>query len=72
MGKTLNQNPMTILQYKLLTTTYCEEARDYDVPNVLSPRDYVFRYDISDINWTINNLSYEQCKYETEDIEMVV
>ena len=33
--------------------TYCDEAGDYAVPNVLSPRDLVFRPDLSDINWTI-------------------
>ena len=30
---------MTIFQDKLLTRTDCEEAGDYVVPNVLSPRD---------------------------------
>ena len=30
---------------KLLTRTYCDEAGDYAVPNVLSPRDLVFRPD---------------------------
>ena len=31
-----------------LTRTYCEEAGDYDVPNVLSPRDLVSRPDNMD------------------------
>ena len=34
---------MTIFQDKLLTRTDCDEAGDYVVPNVLSPRDLVFR-----------------------------
>ena len=37
---------------KLLTRTYCEEAGDYAVPNVLSPRDPVSRPDLSDKNCT--------------------
>ena len=37
---------MTIFQDKLLTRTDCDEAGDYVVPNVLSPRDLVFRPDI--------------------------
>ena len=37
---------MTIFQDKLLTITDCVEAGDYVVPNVLSPRDLVFRPDI--------------------------
>ena len=44
--ETLNRGPMTILQDKLLTRTDCDEAGDYVVPNVLSPRDLVFRSDI--------------------------
>ena len=44
--ETLNQGPMTIFQDKLLTRTDCDEAGDYVVPNVLSPRDLVFRSDI--------------------------
>ena len=28
-----------------LTRTYCDEAGDYVVPNVLSPRDLVYRPD---------------------------
>ena len=51
--ETLNRGPMTIFQDNLLTRTYCGEAGDYVVPNVLSPRDLVFRPDISDINCTI-------------------
>ena len=42
----LNRGPMTIFQNKLLTWTDCYEAGDYVVPNVLSPRDLVFRPDI--------------------------
>ena len=34
---------MTIFHDKLLTRTDCDEAGDYVVPNVLSPRDLVFR-----------------------------
>ena len=37
---------MTIFHDKLPTRTDCEEAGDYIVPNVLSPRDLVFRPDI--------------------------
>ena len=44
--ETLNRGPMTIFQDKLLTITDCDEAGDYVVPNVLSPRDLVFRPDI--------------------------
>ena len=44
----------TIFQDKLLTRTYCDEAGDYAVPNdECSPRDLVFRPDLSDINCTI-------------------
>ena len=50
--ETLNQGPMTVFQDKLLTVTYCDEAEDYAVP-VLSPRDLVFRPDLSYINYTI-------------------
>ena len=39
----LNRGPMTIYQDKLLTRTACDEAGDYVVPNVLSPRDLVPR-----------------------------
>ena len=34
---------MKIFQDKLLTRTDCDEAGDYVVPNVLSPRDLVFK-----------------------------
>ena len=37
---------MTIFQDKLLTRTDCDKAGDYVVPNVLNPRDLVFRPDI--------------------------
>ena len=37
---------MTIFQDKLLTRTDCDEAGDYTVPNVLSPRDLVFSPDV--------------------------
>ena len=53
LDETLNRGPMTIFLDKLLTRTYCDEAGDFVVPNVLSPRDLVFRPDLSDINWTI-------------------
>ena len=39
----LNRGPMTIFQHKLLTRVDCDEAGDYVVPNMLSPRDLVFR-----------------------------
>ena len=35
-----------------MTRTYCDEAGDYALPNVLSPSDLVFRPDIADINCT--------------------
>ena len=44
-AETLNRGPMTIFQNKLLTMTDCDEAGGYFVPNVLSPRDLVFRPD---------------------------
>ena len=44
--ETLNRGPMTFFQDKLLTRTDCDEAGDYVVPNVLSPRDLVFNSDI--------------------------
>ena len=50
---TLNRGPTTIFQDKRLTRTYCDEAGDYVVPNVLSPRDLVFKPDLPHINWTI-------------------
>ena len=37
---------MTIFQDKLLARTCLDEAGDYVVPNMLSPRDLVFRPDI--------------------------
>ena len=37
---------MTFFQDKLLTRTDCDEAGDYVVPNVLIPRNLVFRPDI--------------------------
>ena len=43
---------MTIFQDKLLTRTYCDEAGDYAVPNVLSQRDLVFRPDLRTKNCT--------------------
>ena len=44
--ETLNRGPITIFQDKLLTRTDCEEAGDYVVPYVLSPRDLVLKPDI--------------------------
>ena len=44
---------MTNFQDKLLTRTDCDEAGVYAVPNVVSPRDLVFRPDLLDINCTI-------------------
>ena len=43
---------MTIFQDKRLTGTYCDEAGDYDVLYVVSPKDIVSRPDLSDINCT--------------------
>ena len=51
--ETLNRVSIAIFQDKLLTRTYCDETGDYNTPNVLSPRDLVFRPDSSDKNWTI-------------------
>ena len=45
LDETLNRGPMIIFQEKLLTRTNCDKAGDYAVPNVLSPRDLVFRPD---------------------------
>ena len=55
LDETLNGGPwpMTVFRDKLLIRTYCDEAGDYAVPNMLSPRDLVFIPDLSDINWTI-------------------
>ena len=39
---------MTTFKGLRLTWTDCDEAKDYVVPNVLSPRDLVFRPDIMD------------------------
>ena len=50
--ETLNRGPMTIFKDKRLTRTDCDEAGDYVVPNVLSPRDLVFRPDIGQKNCT--------------------
>ena len=36
-NESLSRDPMTIFQDKLLTRTYCDEAGDHAVPNVLSP-----------------------------------
>ena len=44
--ETLNRGPMKTFQDKLLTRTDCDGAGDYVVPNVISPRDLVFRPDI--------------------------
>ena len=53
LNETLNRGPMTIFQDKLPTRTHCGEARDYAVPNVFSPKDLVFRPDLSDKKTTI-------------------
>ena len=42
------RGPMTIFQDIPLTRTYRDDAGDYGVHNVLSPRDLVFRPDL----WT--------------------
>ena len=44
--ETINRGPIMIFHDKLLTRTYCDEAADYAVLNVLSPRDLVFRPDL--------------------------
>ena len=44
--ETINRDPMTVFQVKQLTKTYCDEAGDYALPNVLSPRGLVFRSDL--------------------------
>ena len=46
-----------------LTQTNCDEAGDYVVPNVLSPRDLVSRHD----NMDETVLSSSTTKHETED-----
>ena len=44
---------MTTIKDLRMTWTDCDEAEDYAVPNVLSPRDLVFRPDIMDENCNI-------------------
>ena len=51
-GDTLNRGPMAIFEDKLITLTYSDKTGDYAVQNVLSPRDTVFRPQLSDINLT--------------------
>ena len=49
MSAILNSlNAHNFLMDLRLTWTDCDEAEDYFVPNVLSPRDLVFRPDIMD------------------------
>ena len=50
------------------TWTDCDEAGDYVVPNVLSPRDLVSRPDIMDetVPHTSNNLSKCNFIYKTD------
>ena len=55
----LSLTALSVLE--LLTMTYCDEAGDYAMPNVLSPGDLVFRLDLSDINWTIIITSLSLC-----------
>ena len=45
-GETINRGPSTIIQDKLLRMADSDEAGDYAVSNVLSPRDLVFRHDL--------------------------
>ena len=40
--ETINRGLLTIIQVKLLTKVYCDEAGDYIVPNGFSQRDIVF------------------------------
>ena len=42
---------MTTFKDLRLTWTVCDEAEDYVVPNVLSPRDLVFRPDINESSY---------------------
>ena len=44
--ETINRGPLTIIQDKLLRMADSDEAGDYAVSNVLSPRDLVFRHDL--------------------------
>ena len=46
---------MTIFQDKLLIRTDCDEAGDHVVPNMLSPRDLVFRPDIEHKLYHLHN-----------------
>ena len=46
MMKFITAEFFLFFQDKLLTKTDCDEAGDYVVPNVFSPRDLVFRPDI--------------------------
>ena len=49
---------MTTFQDKLLTKTDCDEAGDYVVPNVLSPRDLVFRPDIGHVGCNTDDVAF--------------
>ena len=50
-----------------LTWTDCDEAEDYVVPNVLSPRDLVFRPDIMDETVKSSSSSEQvQCMVDTQ------
>ena len=51
--ETLNRGPMTIFNDKRLRRTDCDKAGDYVVPNMLSPRDLVFRPDIGQKTTTV-------------------
>ena len=51
------------------TWTDCDEAGDYVVPNVLSPRDLVFRPDNMDetVPHTVNGIDvkqFQQCRWQ--------
>ena len=53
---------MTPFQDKLLTKTDCDEAGDYVVPNVLSPRDLAFRPDIGNKLYHHHPIDFIICK----------
>ena len=50
----INPSLHMIFRDKLVIRTYCDKAGDYAVPNVLSPRDLVFRPNLS--TYTVHTL----------------
>ena len=63
--ETLNRGPMIIFQDKLLTRTDCDEAGDYVVPNVLSPRDLNSKRIYSANGISRSFLSSHKCFFKT-------